>query len=160
VTGAEMVARIFTIGVYGKTEAEFFGGLEKAHIDTFCDIRRRRGVRGSQYAFVNSTYLQRELAQRGVKYRYFPALAPSKQQLADAKLGILKRNRQQLGEEFKRRYIEEILGPFDAKEFAQAFGSDTHNIVLFCVEGSPAACHRSLVAERLHVDWGVPVEHL
>jgi hypothetical protein len=31
---------------------------------------------------------------------------------------------------------------------------------LFCVEGNPEACHRSLVAERLHEDWGIPVEHL
>jgi len=160
-----MVMRVFTIGVYGKTETEFFGDLEKAHVDTFCDIRRRRGVRGSQYAFVNSTYLQRALADRGVKYKYFPDLAPSNdirkaQQLADAQQGILKRTRQQLGNEFKRRYVEEVLGHFDSAKFGQSFELDTNSIVLFCVEGKPAACHRSLLAERLERDWGVSVEHL
>jgi uncharacterized protein (DUF488 family) len=160
-----MVTRVFTIGVYGKTEAEFFGTLIKARVDTFCDIRRRRGVRGSQYAFVNSTSLQRALADRGVKYKYFRDLAPSNdirkaQQLADAQDGILKRSRQQLSDEFKRRYIDEVLGHFDSAKFGQAFEWDAQNVVLFCVEGNPAACHRSLVAERLQRDWGVPVEHL
>lgn len=160
-----MVTRVFTIGVYGKTQDEFFGQLLRAHVDTFCDIRGRRGVRGSQYAFVNSTYLQRALFERGIKYRYFPYLAPSPdirmaQHRADAQKRILKRNRKQLGDEFKRRYVEEILGQFDSTKFGQAFEQDTQNIVLFCVEGNPAACHRSLVAERLERDWRVPMEHL
>ena len=110
-----MVTRVFTIGVYGKAETEFFGDLIKAHVDTFCDIRRRRGVRGSQYAFVNSTYLQRALADRGVKYKYFPDLAPSNdirkaQQLTDAQQGILKRNRQQLGDEFSADTLRRFSG--------------------------------------------------
>jgi len=43
----------YTIGVYNSTEKEFFDKLTKNNIDTFCDIRQRRGVRGSKYAFVN-----------------------------------------------------------------------------------------------------------
>lgn len=57
-----MIERVLTIGVYGKTESQFFDALKNADIDTFCDIRKRRGVRGSQYAFVNSTKLQSRLA--------------------------------------------------------------------------------------------------
>ncbi len=55
--------KIYTIGVYGSTEEEFFGKLTKSKIDLFCDIRQRRGVRGRQYAFVNSSYLQKKLSE-------------------------------------------------------------------------------------------------
>ena len=49
---------VFTIGVYGSTENSFFEKLAQSRIDLFCDIRQRRGVRGSQYKYVNSNYLQ------------------------------------------------------------------------------------------------------
>jgi hypothetical protein len=31
---------------------------------------------------------------------------------------------------------------------------------LLCVERDPHACYRSLIADRLAADYGVPVEHL
>ena len=160
-----MIERLFTIGVYGKTEDRFFGELVDARVHIFCDIRMRRGVRGAQYAFVNSTYLQRALAERGIAYKHFRELAPSQeireaQHAMDVQQGVLKRDRQQLDEEFKRRYIEEVLSKFNSQHFGQNFSSDTASIVLFCVEANPAACHRSLVAERLHKDWGIRVENL
>ena len=49
---------IYTIGVYGFSESDFFQKLIENNIDTFCDIRRRRAVRGSLYAFVNGKRLQ------------------------------------------------------------------------------------------------------
>ena len=152
-----MIERLFTIGVYGKTEDQFFSALVQSRIETFCDIRMRRGVRGSQYSFVNSTYLQRALAGRGIAYRHVPELAPTReiretQHAADLDQGVLKRARQELGVEFKRRYVEQILARFDSQQFAQSFNSDISSIVLFCVEGNPTACHRSLVGERLHRD--------
>ncbi len=160
-----MIERLFTIGVYGKPEDQFFNELVDTRIETFCDIRMRRGVRGSKYGFVNSTYLQRALAERGIAYRHVQELAPSReireaQSTIDLQQGVLKRKREELGTEFKRRYVEEILGRFDSQQFAQSFASNIHRIVLFCVEGNPVACHRSLVAKRLHDDWGIPVEHL
>ena len=48
--------KIFTIGVYNSSETHFFDKLKNNHIDVFCDIRQRRGVRGRKYAFVNSLY--------------------------------------------------------------------------------------------------------
>lgn len=160
-----MIERLFTTGVYGKTEDRFFGQLMEAHIDTFYDIRMRRGVRGSEYAFVNSNYLQRALAQRGILYTHVKELAPSHeirkaQHAIDAQQDVSKRNRQQLGDEFRRRYIEEVLAKFDSEKFSRSLPPGASRIVLFCVEGNPLACHRSLVADRLHADWGVPVEHL
>ncbi len=43
---------LFTIGVYGKTPEAFFGALIAANIDTFCDVRSHRGMRGHIYSFV------------------------------------------------------------------------------------------------------------
>lgn len=160
-----MIERVYTTGVYEKTEDEFFRQLVEARIEIFCDIRRRRGVRGARYAFVNSKYLQRALADRNIVYRYVRELAPSRelreaQHAIDQAKGILKRARKELGEEFKRRYALEVLDLFDSQSFAHSFDSKATRVVLFCVEGLPAACHRSLVAERLQHDWRVVVEHL
>ena len=52
---------IYTIGVYNSTEVEFFNKIKSNQIELFCDIRQRRGVRGSKYKFVNSIYLQNKL---------------------------------------------------------------------------------------------------
>lgn len=40
---------VATIGVYGFTEERFFGELTEAGVDLLCDVRRRRGLRGSTY---------------------------------------------------------------------------------------------------------------
>ena len=60
----------FTIGVYNSTEDLFFNKLIDNNIDTFCDIRLRRGVRGAKYSFVNSTKLQEKLFRLGLKYEH------------------------------------------------------------------------------------------
>jgi len=57
---------IYTIGVY--SENEFFQKLIDNEIDSFCDIRRGRAVRGSQYAFANSQRLQEKLRGLSIKY--------------------------------------------------------------------------------------------
>jgi uncharacterized protein (DUF488 family) len=160
-----MIEKLFTTGVYGKTEDQFFGQLLENKIQAFCDIRQRRGVRGSQYAFVNSTYLQKALSERGLTYSYFPKLAPSReirdaQHAVDRQQGVLKRARQELGEVFKQRYILEVLEQFDSQKFVRSFDSKITRIVLFCVENNAKACHRSLVADRLHKDLGTTVENL
>ncbi len=160
-----MTERVLTIGAYGKTESQFFSQLEKAAVDTFCDIRQRRGVRGSQYAFINSKRLQAALAARGIAYRYVPELAPTQrirelQHEADSQHGISKRTRHELGETFKQRYTEDILKSFDTKTFRHTLEPASRRIVLFCVEGTAAACHRSLAAEWLCARWDVPLEHL
>jgi uncharacterized protein (DUF488 family) len=155
----------FTIGVYGFTEDGFFDALRAAGIDTFCDLRRRRGVRGSEYAFVNAARLQQELAARGIAYRHFLELAPSRelreaQAAEDRAARVAKRQRTGLSDGFAAGYREECLAGFDGAAFAAALGPDARRVVLFCVEREPSACHRSLVAERLERDLGAAVTHL
>ena len=42
-----------------------------------CDVRRRRGVRGSEYAWVNSLRLQQTIARLDIEYQHRLDLAPS-----------------------------------------------------------------------------------
>lgn len=155
----------FTIGVYGSDQDAFFDSLTTAGIDTFCDIRRRRGVRGAEYAFVNSTRLQKELADRSIRYFHFLELSPSKeirqaQYAVDKKEKVGKRSRSELSHEFKDAYCQACLDSFDSRAFVDSLGADVKRAVLFCVEREAAACHRSLLAERLELDLGINVTHL
>ena len=156
---------IFTIGVYGSTEQQFFEKLSKNKIDTFCDIRQRRGVRGRQYAYVNSKRLQNKLAVMGISYSYIKDLSPTKeirekQKEADKRNGIQKKDRTRLGDVFINGYKEHIAD-YDfgtLVEMLNSMGAD--KVVFFCVEESPYACHRSIVAERLHKLFGFRITHL
>src|SRR4249919_3888162 len=111
------VPLIVTIGVYGRSEADFFDALHNAHVDLFCDIRARRGVRGSEYAFVNSQRLQARLAEMAIAYRHIKELAPSDevrqaQYRADKATKTAKRQRSGLDHVFIQAYEQSILDYF------------------------------------------------
>jgi uncharacterized protein (DUF488 family) len=157
--------KIVTLGVYGSTEAGFFAALRAAQVDTFCDVRRRRGVRGSAYAFANRRRLEARLTEMGIRYLHCLDLAPSQavrelQYAADRETRTAKRQRATLSEEFVNRYQEERLGTFDSRAFIRRLDPAARVVALFCVERAPAACHRSLLAERLQRDLGADVVHL
>ena len=160
-----MKPKIVTIGVYGFDSDSFFQALVEAGVDTFCDIRFRRGMRGSTYAFVNNSSLQRRLNELDIRYVHIKALAPTeaireKQKQEDKKLGIAKRKRTILGQTFIQDYEQECLSTFDSKAFIEKLGNEAHVIGLFCVERDPEACHRSLAAKRLAQDLELQVEHI
>jgi len=160
-----MTPEFVTIGVYGFDEAGFFQALEAAGVDTFCDIRRRRSVRGSAYAFANSQRLQGRLAELGIRYIYRYDLAPSldvrrAQEAADKESKTTKRKRTALGAAFVEAYRRESLDGFDSHQFVVDLGEESRVVALFCVERLPAACHRSLVAERLEAELTATVRHL
>jgi uncharacterized protein (DUF488 family) len=146
---------IYTIGVYNSTEDNYFDKLVNNNIDLFCDIRQRRGVRGSQYKYVNSNYLQKKLSELGIKYRYIKELSPTndirqKQKDADKLNKETKKQRHTLGTVFRQEYCEQILNNFDFNSFAKELEEKSVNkIVFFCVEEHAEACHRSLVAQKL-----------
>jgi uncharacterized protein (DUF488 family) len=158
--------KFFTIGVYRSSEEEFFNKLTQNKIDTFCDIRRRRGVRGSEYSFVNSERLQSRLAVMGIKYIHVLVLAPTDsiryaQKEDDIQKDVLQRKRETLSETFISRYKKEILAEFDFNNFFdQLKKEEAKNVVLFCVEANAAACHRSLVAEHIKTHFNNAIEHL
>jgi uncharacterized protein (DUF488 family) len=148
--------QFYTIGVFNSSASEFFQQLVDQQIDTFCDIRQRRAVRGSHYAFVNSKRLQEKLASLGIRYLYVQDLAPtaairSIQKTADVKNAVTNTHRQALEKAFVKAYETEILDQFDFATFLATLESmDAKRIAFFCVEENPDACHRSLVLSRLN----------
>lgn len=156
----------FTIGVYNSTEKEFFDKLTQNNIDTFCDIRQRRGVRGAKYAFVNKNRLEQRLNDLDIKYGYIPDLAPTTeirelQKKIDEEKGELKRDRQELGKVFVIEYKNRILKNFDFDRFFESLDQiGASRVVLFCVEEHPEACHRSIVADKLMNNFNYKITHL
>ena len=160
-----MMPEFVTIGVYGFDEAGFFSTLQAADVDTFCDIRLRRGLRGSTYAFANSKRLQARLAELDIRYLHCKELAPTKavrdlQFAADKETKTAKRQRTTISPDFADAFQAEILAKFDSRQFVTDLGGDAQIIALFCVEREAAACHRSLVAMRLENDLGIQVRHI
>ncbi len=160
-----MKIKIVTIGVYGFDESSFFDALCKAEVDTFCDIRSRRGLRGGTYAFANSVRLQARLSELGIRYIYRKDLGPTKtvrdkQAAADKASKTAKRKRTTLGEAFIEAYHTECLAEFEPQSLLDELKSDAKVVALFCVETTPEACHRSLVAATLAKTFNLEVEDI
>jgi uncharacterized protein (DUF488 family) len=153
-----------TVGVYGFTVDEFLDTLRKADVRLLLDVRQRRGVRGPQYAWANAKRLEAALAEVGIGYRHHPELAPTTelrelQYEEDDRLGVGKRSRVELAPEYRRRYLSGILDQVDLGGLVAELPDEGAG-ALFCVERDPEACHRSLIAERVAAEYGVPVIHL
>ncbi len=157
------MASIATIGVYGFDRESFLAALAEAKVDLLLDVRQRRGVRGSEYAWANARRLQAALEEADIGYTHLKELAPTtelrqRQYREDDRLGEGKRSRTILAPEYARLYTDEILDRVDLAPVAKWVGGSS--AALLCVERDPEACHRSLIAARLERDWGFSVEHL
>jgi uncharacterized protein (DUF488 family) len=158
------VQTVATIGVYGFTVSRFLDALHTADVRRLLDVRQRRGVRGPEYAWANARRLQAALAEAGIEYRHHRELAPTTelrqlQYREDDRLGVGKRSRSELAPEYRERYIREILGQIGLAPIVEELPPDAASALL-CVERDHYACHRSLIAERLAGDFGLPVLHL
>lgn len=157
--------KLVTIGGYGFTETSFLEALKKANVGAFVDIRQRRGMRGSKYAFLNSERLQASMQRAGIRYLHVKELAPTSsvrgvQKDADKDASVSKQTRTRLSDEFVDAYRRDILATFDSARFDTLVGAETAVVALFCVESRPEQCHRSLAAEKIADDRRVTVEHL
>jgi uncharacterized protein (DUF488 family) len=158
------MARIATIGVYGFDGERFVDTLDEAGVTLVVDVRQRRGVRGSQYAWANAQRLTRRLSEHHIRYVHHEELAPTTQlrelqYAADDRTGVGKRSRVTLSPEYIARYTEEILDEEGLDELLEDL--PVHGrAALLCVEAAAAACHRSLIAARLAERHGFEVEHL
>src|SRR5918995_887289 len=129
----DVVPLLRTIGVYGFDRDSFLAALGAAGVDLLLDVRQRRGVRGSEYAWANAQRLQAALAEAGIGYSHLKELAPTTEMRQ-----LQYREDERRGEGKRSRTV-----------LAPAY-----------VERDPEACHRSLVAERLRREFGFEVEHL
>jgi uncharacterized protein (DUF488 family) len=156
--------RIATIGVYDFDATSFVAALDEAGVTKVLDIRQRRGVRGSQYAWANAQRLQKLLTEARIGYEYHPELAPDTemrqlQYRDDDRQGVGKRSRVRLAPEYVREYTEEILDLVPLEPLITRL--PVHGVgALLCVEATARACHRSLVANRLAGRFGFEVTHI
>ncbi len=158
-------ARVVTIGVYGFSQATFLAALDDAGVRLLLDVRQRRGVRGSEYAWANSVRLQEALAER--RHRLPPprrswrpprSCAGSSTARTRGSASASERVRE-LAPEYRRRYTKEILDRVDLAPIVESLPADAATALL-CVERDAEACHRSLIAERMAAEHGVSVRHL
>jgi uncharacterized protein (DUF488 family) len=158
------VPRLATIGVYGFTAETFIRALREADAQLVADVRQRRGVRGSEYAWANSVRLQAALVAERISYRHLPELAPTTelrrlQYREDARLGVGKRSRAELASVYRERYLSEILDGVDLAGIVDALPA-AGSSVLLCVERDAAACHRSIIAQRIADRYGLSATHI
>jgi uncharacterized protein (DUF488 family) len=155
---------VVTIGVYGFDGPAFLAALRAADVGLLLDVRQRRGVRGSQYAWANSLRLQAALARASIGYEHHRELAPTTelrelQYREDARLGVGKRSRVELSGSYRERYLAEILDGVDLAALVSRLPRERAS-ALMCVERDPQACHRSLIAQRMVEEVGVSLTHL
>lgn len=152
-----------TIGVYGFDRGSFLATLSGAGVELLLDVRQRRGVRGSEYAWANAQRLEATLAEAGIDYTHLKELAPTTamreaQYREDEKRGVGKRNRTILAPAYVDLYTAEVLDQVDLDPIVKWIGQK--QAALMCVERDAEACHRSLIAARLREEFGFKVEHL
>jgi uncharacterized protein (DUF488 family) len=157
------MASFATIGVYSFDGSAFIRTLEEAEVGIVLDVRQRRGVRGSEYAWANAKRLEAALAAAGIGYSHLPELAPTTemrqlQYREDERRGEGKRSRTELAPGYVSRYTAEVLDHVDLEPIVRFVGSQ--RAALLCVERDPEACHRSLIAARLERAFGGAIEHL
>jgi uncharacterized protein (DUF488 family) len=155
---------VATVGVYGATLEVFLDALRANDVRLLVDVRQRRGVRGSEYAWANAQRLQAALAGAGIAYSHQKELAPTTelrhlQYEEDARVGAGKRSRVELAPAYVERYTREILGQVDLAALVEELPADGAS-ALMCVERDPEACHRSLIADRLAAEYGCTISHL
>ena len=155
---------IATLGVYEFDTASFLATLRRAGVALVVDVRQRRGVRGPRYSWANSQRLPALLAEAEIAYSHHRELAPTTelrhlQYREDDRQGVGKRSRLELSPEYIRRYTTEILDRAPLEALVQELPGD-RPAALMCLEALAAACHRSLIAERLNERFGLRVIHL
>jgi len=147
------VPALATIGVYGFHAETFLAALRNADVRLLLDVRQRRGVRGTEYAWANAGRLTALLANAAIEYRHHLELAPTTelrqlQYRDDDRAGVGKRSRAELSGAYSERYEREILDAVDLEAIIDSLAPEGVS-VLMCVERDPQACHRSLIAARM-----------
>ena len=156
--------RLVTIGVYDWDLDSFVDALHEAEVGLLLDVRQRRGVRGSEYAWANAQRLEAALWDADIAYAHMPQLAPTTelrelQYAEDERVGEGKRSRTRLAPAYVERFTREILDAADLDRVVEVMPPDAATALL-CVERDPEACHRSLVAAELEAHYGCSVVHL
>ncbi len=129
------MAKIYTIGFSGKKFDDLVSVLDAVGVRCLIDIRLWRMARYVLWASGNN--LERTL---GVRYKYMPMLAPTKELLSDYKNGLIDWAGYQhiFNGILAQRHVQDLFSE-----------SDLDGVCLLCTEKTATQCHRRLVAEYL-----------
>ena len=146
--------QIANIGVYGWTPETFIEALQSVGVDVLVDIRARRGMRGSEYAFANHKRLRNALDSAEIEYLHLRELAPTAEARAvqsrvDHENSTGKRDRRELSQAFRSAYQTQVLANISMAELIDTIARAGTKPVLLCVERNATACHRSMVSEAI-----------
>ena len=158
----ERDAALATIGVYCFTADTFLQTLREAEVTCWWTSASVEGLRSALHLGQRPA-LEALLAGAGIGYSHHRELAPTTelrqlQYREDDRMGVGKRSAISVPG-YVSGYVKEILDPAPL-ESLPAEAPRTGVMALFCVECSAAACHRSLIAQRLAERHGFTVTHL
>ena len=143
--------KLFTIGFTKKSAERFFGLLSSSGVKRVVDVRLNNVSQLAGFAKRDDLkfFLRRVC---GIDYVHLPALAPTKEMLADY------RKKRMGWDDYERQFL-------DLMRERRVEDTVPREIVdggcLLCSEDKPHHCHRRLVAEYLDERWGgIDVQHL
>jgi len=139
------MATIYTIGFTKKHAAEFFGALREAGVRRVIDVRLNNSSQLAGFTKRDDLpFFLEEICR--ADYVHEPLLAPT-QEIIDAfkkQKGPWEQFEQDFLALMAERRVEEKV---DRELFAIP-------AALLCSEATPEHCHRRLVLEYLHAQWG------
>ena len=141
---------IYTVGYEGKSLDTFLNLLLYSGVAGVIDVRAV--PRSRRYGFHRTT-LCRHLDQLGLHYA------------SHTELGITTEQRRALAGSTVRKQLLAVYAGEMVKSKMEEIGALGQRFrdrpwVLFCFEGNPAECHRSVLADILAAESGLPVVHL
>jgi uncharacterized protein (DUF488 family) len=144
------VKALATIGYEGATQDQVIERLRQAGVEVLVDVR---AVAASRRPGFSKGVLSSSLAEAGIDYVHLRALGTPKPGRDAARKGRTG--------EMRRIYEAHLVEPEAQLQLAQAGEIATaRKAALLCFEADACACHRTIVAERLHERLGVAIENL
>lgn len=143
--------RLATIGYEGAPQDAVFAALKDAGVDVLVDVR---AVTSSRRPGFSKSHLASSLPEQGVDYLHLRGLGTPKEGRLAARSGDLAALGRIFGKHMKtaeaQHDYEALLGLLRKGK----------KICLMCYERDPAECHRTIIAEQVHEELGLRVEHL
>lgn len=139
-----------TIGYEGATPATLVAALRAAGVAAVIDVRALANSRRPGFA---KRALSAALEEAGIGYAHLPALGTPAEGRAAVRAGRPAAMRPIFLRHLEGTEPQAALAGLIARSRREA-------VCLLCLEADPAHCHRSLVAEAVHLATGAALRHL
>ena len=143
--------KLATIGYEGASQKAVFDALRDAHVDVLADVR---AVTSSRRPGFSKSHLASALSELGVSYMHLRDLGTPKEGRLAVKSGDVPA--------MHRIFAKHMKTPEALHDYEALLGlvKSGRKVCLLCYEHDPGQCHRTIIAERVHDQLGVRIEHL